>query len=101
MKKISLYIHIPFCKQKCKYCDFSSYSGKEDVMSEYVDALNIEINSTSKEYSFNTIFIGGGTPSYLPYEELEKLLKNVSSLNLEEDVECTVECNPGTLTREK
>ncbi|SHI06381.1 radical SAM family heme chaperone HemW [Clostridium intestinale] len=101
MKKISLYIHIPFCKQKCKYCDFSSYSGKEDVMSEYVDALNIEINSTSKEYTFKTIFIGGGTPSYLPYEELEKLLKNVSSLNLEEDVEFTVECNPGTLTRDK
>lgn len=101
MKKISLYIHIPFCKQKCKYCDFSSYSGKEDVMSKYVDALNIEINNASKEYSFKTIFIGGGTPSYLPYEELEKLLKNVSSLNLEEDVEFTVECNPGTLTREK
>ena len=101
MKKISLYIHIPFCRQKCKYCDFSSYSGKEDVMSEYVDALNIEINNTSKEYSFNTIFIGGGTPSYLPYEELEKLLKNVSSLNLEEDVEFTLECNPGTLTRDK
>ncbi|QLY78677.1 radical SAM family heme chaperone HemW [Clostridium intestinale] len=101
MKKISLYIHIPFCKQKCKYCDFSSYSGKEDVMSGYVDALNIEINNTSKEYSFKTIFIGGGTPSYLPYEELEKLLKNVSSLNLEEDVEFTVECNPGTLTRDK
>lgn len=101
MKKISLYIHIPFCKQKCKYCDFSSYSGKEDVMSKYVDALNIEINNTSKEYSFNTIFIGGGTPSYLPYEELEKLLKNVSSLNLEKDAEFTVECNPGTLTKEK
>ncbi|WP_238902531.1 radical SAM family heme chaperone HemW [Clostridium sp. YIM B02506] len=101
MKKISLYIQIPFCKQKCKYCDFSSYSGKEDVISKYVDALNIEINNASKDYSFKTIFIGGGTPSYLPYEELEKLLKNVSSLNLEEDVEFTVECNPGTLTRDK
>ena len=101
MKDISLYIHIPFCKQKCRYCDFPSFSGKEGIISKYVDALNLEINSRAKEFRFNTIFIGGGTPSYLPYEEFEKLLRNIDKLHLAENLEFTVECNPGTLTRDK
>ena len=64
MKEISLYIHIPFCKQKCLYCDFPSYSGKERLMNEYIDALNKEILQKAEKYSINSIFIGGGTPSY-------------------------------------
>lgn len=101
MKEISLYVHIPFCKQKCRYCDFPSFCGKEDFIDEYVDCLIKEINSKGKNYSYNTVFIGGGTPSYLDLENLENLLKSISSLNLNENVEFTVECNPGTLNKEK
>ena len=97
MKKISLYIHIPFCKQKCLYCDFPSYSGKERLMNEYIDALNNEILQKAEKYSINSIFIGGGTPSYLKDSNLKSLLATLNKLKLKENLEFTVECNPGTL----
>jgi oxygen-independent coproporphyrinogen-3 oxidase len=100
MKEISLYIHIPFCKQKCLYCDFPSYSGKEKLMDEYINALNKEILQKAKEYSINSIFIGGGTPSYLNSSNLQSLLYTLNKLNLKENLEFTVECNPGTLNKE-
>ena len=99
MKDISLYIHIPFCKQKCLYCDFPSYSGKERLMNEYVDALNKEILQKAEKYSINSIFIGGGTPSYLKDSNLQSLLATLNKLNLKENLEFTVECNPGTLNK--
>ena len=99
MKEISLYIHIPFCKQKCLYCDFPSYSGKEKLMNEYIDALNKEILQKAKKYSINSIFIGGGTPSYLKDSSLQSLLATLNKLNLKENLEFTVECNPGTLNK--
>lgn len=99
MKEISLYIHIPFCKQKCLYCDFPSYSGKERFMEEYIEALNKEILQKAKNYSINSIFIGGGTPSYLKNSNLESLLRTLNKLNLKENIEFTMECNPGTLIR--
>jgi oxygen-independent coproporphyrinogen-3 oxidase len=99
MKEISLYIHIPFCKQKCLYCDFPSYSGKERLMNEYVDALNKEILQKAEKYSINSIFIGGGTPSYLKDSNLQSLLATLNKLNLKENLEFTVECNPGTLNK--
>ena len=99
MREISLYIHIPFCKQKCLYCDFPSYSGKERFMDEYIDALNKEILQKAKKYSINSIFIGGGTPSYLKDSSLQSLLATLNKLNLKENVEFTVECNPGTLNK--
>ena len=99
MGGISLYIHIPFCKQKCLYCDFPSYSGKEKFMDEYVDALNKEILQKAKKYSINSIFIGGGTPSYLNESSLQSLLDTINKLNLKENLEFTVECNPGTLNK--
>ena len=99
MKEISLYIHIPFCKQKCLYCDFPSYSGKEILMNEYIDALKKEILQKSGKYSINSIFIGGGTPSYLKDSNLQSLLATLNKLNLKENLEFTVECNPGTLNK--
>ena len=99
MKDISLYIHIPFCKQKCLYCDFPSYSGKERLMDEYIVALNKEILQKAKKYSINSIFIGGGTPSYLNDSSLQSLLATLNKLDLKEHLEFTVECNPGTLNK--
>ena len=99
MKEISLYIHIPFCKQKCLYCDFPSYSGKEQFMDEYIDALNKEILQKAQKYSIKSIFIGGGTPSYLNDISLEDLLITLNKLNLKNNIEFTVECNPGTLNK--
>lgn len=101
MKDISLYIHVPFCKQKCKYCDFPSFCGKENLMNEYIDCLCVELDNVEKKYSFNTIFIGGGTPSYLENDELKKLLEKINKLSLNKSVEFSIECNPGTLDKEK
>ena len=99
MKEISLYIHIPFCKQKCLYCDFPSYSGKEKLMEEYIDALNKEILQKAEQYNINSIFIGGGTPSYLRDSNLQSLLVTLNKLKLKQNLEFTVECNPGTLNK--
>ena len=101
MKEVSLYIHIPFCKQRCFYCDFPTFSGKDYLREEYVDALIKEIRDKCTKYLIKTIFIGGGTPSYLGENELEKLLKTVSELNLSKNIEYSMECNPGTVNEEK
>ncbi|MGL4761291.1 MAG: radical SAM family heme chaperone HemW [Sarcina sp.] len=101
MKNISLYIHIPFCDQKCHYCDFPSFAGKGDLKDRYIDALNKEINKNTNGYIIDTIFIGGGTPSSLSAIQLEKLLENVNKFEFAKDMEFTVECNPGSITKEK
>ena len=101
MKEISLYIHIPFCKQKCFYYDFPSYSGKERFKEDYVDALIEEIEKRARGYIIKTIFIGGGTPSYLEVNQIEKLLLAINKLNLHKDIEFSMECNPGVLFKEK
>ena len=104
MDKISLYIHIPFCAQKCFYCDFPSFAGKDHLRKDYIEALKKEINifkKKNKDTYISTIFIGGGTPSVLEATELENLLKEVNTLNLCDDIEFTIECNPGNLTYEK
>ena len=101
MKEISLYVHIPFCKQKCLYCDFPSYSGKEKLMSKYIDALIIEIKQKCRKVRIKSLFIGGGTPSYLENDNLEKLLKELKKLDYTQNAEKTIECNPKTLDIEK
>lgn len=101
MKEVSLYIHIPFCKQKCFYCDFPSFAGKEELREDYINALVKDIKNKCKDYLIKTIFIGGGTPSYLEVNEIEKLLDAVNELNLKDDLEFSMECNPGTLKKEK
>lgn len=92
----SLYVHIPFCVQKCLYCDFNSFTNNE-FQNEYIDALINEIEWI-KNKEFETIFIGGGTPTILSMLNLEKLLKKLSKFNA---IEFSVESNPGTLDIEK
>ena len=101
MKEVALYIHIPFCKQKCFYCDFPSYARKDDLMSDYIEALLIELKEKIKAYKVRSLFVGGGTPSYLNEENLSKLMKVIKNINFIEDAEKTIECNPGTVSEEK
>lgn len=100
-KELSLYIHIPFCKQKCFYCDFPSYASIDYLREDYVEALCKEIEEKAINYKIKSIFIGGGTPSYLETKEIVKMLKSINKLNLSEDMEFTMECNPGVLEEEK
>ena len=100
-KELSLYIHIPFCKQKCFYCDFPSYASIDYLKSDYVEALCKEIEEKAIKYKIKSIFIGGGTPSYLETEEISKILNSINKLDLSEDIEFTMECNPGALKEEK
>ena len=101
---MELYIHIPYCRQKCRYCDFASYPGQESTMPAYIDALLREadaMSSTANGQPIETVFIGGGTPSTLPANLLEKLLTGLKSrFNIPSGIEFTSEANPGTLTPE-
>lgn len=99
-KPLELYIHIPFCIQKCLYCDFLSFSANRRMQAEYMDQLRSEIKhlgSSYQDYLVTTIFIGGGTPSSLEGEEIFRLMQEVyHSFSVAEDAEITIEANPGT-----
>ena len=102
MNKLGLYIHIPFCETKCPYCDFNTYSGIENLIPEYMDALNKEIrfwgSSLQGNYLVDTIFLGGGTPSYLPSNQLMTINQNLmNSFCFDDDLEFTMEVNPGDI----
>lgn len=106
MKELGIYIHIPFCKQKCKYCDFISYSNKEEKIKEYIKALQkeiqIKLKKYQKEYLVDTIYLGGGTPSYIEPEKIEDIIKTVKNIiQMKENAEITIEVNPGTVTKRK
>jgi oxygen-independent coproporphyrinogen-3 oxidase len=113
MVSSSLYIHIPFCRHRCGYCDFNTYAGLEDLIAPYVEALCREIafsadaaQSSSVSWApsgerlpVHSLFFGGGTPSLLDASQLEQILRTVSvNFDLAEDVEITLEANPGTLS---
>ena len=113
---MELYIHIPFCVRKCRYCDFLSFASDACVREKYVDQLIREIESIPEEdagqcpenaapplnltgRTVETIFIGGGTPSLLPPSAIERILAAVRQVfRVEPDAEITMEANPGTLT---
>ena len=105
MREIGIYIHIPFCKSKCYYCDFVSFSGKEDVIESYIENLLKELciyKDLVKNYMIKTIFIGGGTPSYIDGEHIERLMGFIKeNFNVEKLKEVTIEINPGTLDIKK
>ncbi|TDF39660.1 radical SAM family heme chaperone HemW [Alteromonadaceae bacterium M269] len=103
---LSLYIHIPWCVQKCPYCDFNSHGLKQDLPElEYVAHLLDDLSQDIKlveDRKVNSIFIGGGTPSLFSVEAMGKLLKGVSDrVELSADAEVTLEANPGTLETNK
>ena len=101
---MELYLHIPYCRQKCRYCDFASYAGQEETMTAYVDAMLHEAEAmaaNAKDTPIRTVFIGGGTPSILPAALLTKLLQGLRErFDMPEGIEFTTEANPGTLTPE-
>ena len=106
MKPLSLYLHIPFCTHRCGYCDFNTYAGLEALMPAYVDALISEAGllaqAAGERLPVHTIFFGGGTPSLLPADGVEKILKALRlAYSLTDNVEISLEANPGTLNCEK
>lgn len=102
---IGIYIHVPFCRSKCFYCDFNSYSGKDRLAGPYFDALFSEIKERSRiigERTVRTIFIGGGTPSYVEPHYISELLELCSQcFKIDTGAEISMESNPGTLDIDK
>lgn len=104
MKKLGLYIHIPFCQKKCNYCDFLSAPATKQVQMAYMEAVQKEIKEKAiayRDWCVDTIFIGGGTPTSVPYETIVEVMETVrTAFCIEKDCEITMECNPGTVTKE-
>lgn len=104
-KDLELYIHIPFCVKKCDYCDFLSFPAEEKMQEDYVEALLKELvfyGTKYKDCRITTIFIGGGTPSWLRADLILKIMETVrQNFSVDRDAEITIECNPGTVTDHK
>ena len=106
---LGLYVHIPFCVSKCNYCDFNSYKIDKNSKETYIQDLKKEINlykqerkNNNNEEEISSIFLGGGTPSILSSEEIKYIFESIKeNFKIREDAEITIECNPGTLTKEK
>lgn len=98
---MGLYVHVPFCKTKCPYCDFNTYQGIENLMEPFLPSLKAEIQSwgeTLAHPAVTSIFFGGGTPSYLPPGYIEQILASIqSSYQVDSAAEITIEANPGDL----
>jgi putative oxygen-independent coproporphyrinogen III oxidase len=100
-----LYVHVPFCRHKCGYCDFNAYAGMERLMERYQDALELELERAGDSLPFarlRTVYFGGGTPSLLPSELASRMLAHVrKTFELEPDAEVTLEANPASTNPEK
>lgn len=104
-KELELYIHIPFCVSKCKYCDFLSAPSVKEERQEYVRSLCKKIRTYrefAKAYHIISIFLGGGTPTILTSEQTEDIFRAIyDTFTVDRDAEITIEMNPGTITEEK
>lgn len=104
-ENISIYIHIPFCKKKCFYCDFVSFDNKEELIQKYVDALCEEILQNAEilsEYNIKTIYFGGGTPSMIDSKYIVQIMNILKLFNINNNLEeVTIEVNPNSITPEK
>ena len=113
MGKIGIYVHIPFCKKKCSYCDFVSFDNKQNCIDKYIKCLENEITSKSKllykekndlanNYIIDTIYIGGGTPSFIDEKYINDILTTIKqNFTIDTNCEITIEINPGTVTENK
>lgn len=109
MKPLSLYIHIPFCEQKCNYCDFLSFSAEEAEKAAYMRALTEELSAASLIYGREagtweviSVYFGGGTPSVIATEEIAGIMELLRTrFQMSADCEVSIEVNPGTVTGEK
>lgn len=105
LKPLGIYIHIPFCIRKCKYCDFLSFAADENTKKQYVEKLCTEIEhffAQYKEYEVRTVFFGGGTPSILEVTLIGKIMETLKkAVPFMEEAEISLEANPGTLSEEK
>ncbi len=102
---LGLYVHIPFCVSKCNYCDFNSFKLNKELKDRYIKDLKKEMilyKDEFREKEITSIFLGGGTPSILESEEIKEIFFYIkSNFNIKKDAEITIECNPGTLSKEK
>ena len=100
-----IYVHIPFCKSKCSYCDFTSFPDKLCYAESYMACVYREMSFRRKElkdYTFDTLYIGGGTPSVIDESYIGMLIASArKNFNLSKNAEITIEINPGTVTSEK
>ena len=107
LKELGIYIHIPFCKKKCYYCDFMSFSNKCDEIESYIETVIKELNKYNLEnYNVTTIYIGGGTPSFIDSKYIVRLIDEIkiklkNNITKFENIEITIEVNPGTVNDEK
>jgi oxygen-independent coproporphyrinogen-3 oxidase len=105
MQPSSLYLHIPFCRHRCGYCDFNTYAGLDSLIPSYIQALCNEVTciaeSAASRLRIQTIFCGGGTPSLVPADEFARILNRINEVfEVAEDSEITLEANPEGLTGE-
>ena len=105
MNKSGIYLHIPFCKTKCIYCDFYSVTKRDDSIDKFVDCMVKEIKLNKgrlNNTTYDTIFFGGGTPSVLSENQLDKILNALfNHYDIDQNIEITLECNPGEISFEK
>jgi len=109
MEPFSLYIHIPFCRTKCPYCDFNTYENIEHLTEDYINSLITELTNWSRYIDLNSknkyiksVFFGGGTPSYISENNISKIMQTiVNNFNLLDEAEISIECNPNDLSQEK
>ena len=105
MKDLSLYIHIPFCKTLCLYCNFLTFAHKNKWIPDYINALKQEIEQKAakyKGYTIETVYFGGGTPSLIDPTYIDDILKVIrKNFHVRMNPEISIECNPESTTREK
>ena len=103
MKKLGCYIHIPFCQKKCFYCDFCAYMNLEHRIDNYINNLikEIEIYQQKLCCKIDSIYIGGGTPSYIDGKYIKEMVKSLDKFDISQLKEFTIECNPNSISRDK
>ena len=101
-KSRSLYLHIPFCRNRCGYCNFTLVAGRDDLIQRYLAAITTEISWLQDRHTVSTVFLGGGTPSHLTPDQIQQLGSAIRSrFDIEGDCEFTAECNPNDLDASK